>query len=100
MTTIQLETNRSSDGIERFGRLISVRPFNEKNTPAIELLVGFEKAVFSAVIRLDDPAAIPDLIKILDSVNGFSLREIGNVQLARFTSRIVPKPRSPDPQIP
>jgi hypothetical protein len=100
MSTIQLEANRSTDGIERSGRLISVRPFNEKNgNGAIEILVGFEKAIFSAVIRLDDPAAIPDLIRILDSLHGYCLKEIGNIELARFTSRIVTKPRPSEPQI-
>jgi hypothetical protein len=100
MTTIELESNRSSDGIERLGRLISVRPFNEKHgNAAIEILVSVEKAVFSAVIRLDDPAAIPGLITILDSLYGYSLKEIGNIQLARFTSRVVAKPRSSPRQI-
>jgi hypothetical protein len=100
MTTIQLEANRSTDGIERFGRLISVRSFDENNgNRAIEILVGFEKAVFSAVIRLDDAGAIPDLIKILDSLHGFCLKEIGNIELARFTSRIVVKARTSEPQI-
>ena len=45
----------SVQGIEKSGRLISVRPFSDKHRgAAIELLVGFEKAVFSTVIRLDD----------------------------------------------
>jgi hypothetical protein len=100
MTTLQVEANCSIDGIEKFGRLISVRPFNEKNgNGAIEILVGFERAVFSAVIRLDDPAAIPDLMRILDSLHGSCLKEIGNIELARFTSRIVAKPRITEPQI-
>jgi hypothetical protein len=97
MTTIELESNRSPDGIERLGTLVSVRPFNEKNgNAAIEILVSVEKAVLSAVIRLDDPAVIPDLIGILDSLYGYSLKEIGNIPLSRLTSRIVAKPRSSD----
>lgn len=100
MTTVEVEANGSTEGIERFGRLISARPFAEKNAgAAIELLVGFEKAVFSAVIRLDDPAAIPDLCKILDSFHGHSLREIGNTELARIPSRITVKLKSSEPEM-
>jgi hypothetical protein len=99
MTTIDLESNRSSEEIERSGTLMSVRPFHEKNgNAAIEIVVSVQKAVFSAVIRLDDPAVIPDLIGILDSLYGYSLKEIGNIPLARLTSRIVAKPRSSDRQ--
>jgi hypothetical protein len=70
----------SVQGIEKSGRLVSVRPFSDKDGgAAIELLVGFEKAVFSTVIRLDDSAAISDLFKVLDSLHGYSLKEIADV---------------------
>jgi hypothetical protein len=36
------------------------------------------------------------LIGILDSLYGYSLKEIGNIPLSRLTSRIVAKPRSSD----
>lgn len=92
MTTIELGASSSSEGIENYGTLISVREFPEKSgSSALELLVGFEKAVFSAVIRLDDPSAIPGLFAVLDSLHGYSLKQIGSVRLANFSSRIVAK---------
>jgi hypothetical protein len=97
MTTIEIGASRSSEGIESYGKLISVRQFPEKNGgAALELLVGFEKAVYSAVIRLDDSSAIPDLFAVLDSLHGHSLKEIGNIQLANVSSRIVEEKPSSD----
>ncbi|HWO41376.1 MAG TPA: hypothetical protein VNO43_06190 [Candidatus Eisenbacteria bacterium] len=92
MSTIESGTNQAAGEIERRGRLISVRAFKDKKSgAAIELLVGFEKAVFSAVMRLDDPGVVPDLLKILESLHGCSLLEIGNAELARISSRPVLK---------
>jgi hypothetical protein len=82
----------SVQGIEKSGRLKSVRPFQEKDGgAALELLVGFEKAVFSTVIRLDDSAAISDLFKVLDSLHGYSLKEIGDLRVLESPQIIAQK---------
>ena len=79
-------------GISRGSRLKSVRQFPDKKAgAAIELLVGFKKAIFSTVIRLDDAAAVNDLFKILDSLHGYSLETIGKTPVARLSSQIVAK---------
>jgi hypothetical protein len=93
MTAFGGEKNGSTDGIGRCGHLISVRQFTEsqKGSAAIEVLVGFEKAVFSTVIRLDEPAAVADLFTLLDSLHGYSLAHIGDLELLRSSSRIVAK---------
>jgi len=98
MSSIEREASGAAEGFERHGRLISVRAFKDKKSgAAIELLVGFEKAIFSAVMRLDDPAVVPDLLKILESLQGCSLLEIGNAELARISSRLVLKPKNGKP---
>jgi hypothetical protein len=100
MTTMEGEETESTEAIDRLGHLISVRSFTEKNRgAAIEILVDFEKKVHSAVIRLDDPTAIPDLVKVLESFRGYSLREIGNAELANLSSRIMLKRKTPEPEL-
>jgi hypothetical protein len=95
MTTIGTAASASSEGIEKYGKLKSVRQFSDRQTgAAIELIVGFEKAAFSAVIRLDDPTAIPDLYRVLGYLNGYSLQQIGDLEVAH-SSRISAK----DPQL-
>jgi hypothetical protein len=90
-TTIEPRDDGSAEGIEQYGKLRSARQFSEKNGgEAIEILVDFEKAVHSAVIRLDDPAAIADLFTLLDGLQGYSLNEIGEVELSE-SSRITVK---------
>jgi hypothetical protein len=92
MTTIAGDKNDRTDGIDQYGKLISVRQFTEpKNGAALEVLVGFEKAVFSAVLRLDEAAAIADLFTVLDSLHGYSLAQIGELELLRSSSRIAAK---------
>jgi hypothetical protein len=72
----------SVEGIDEAGRLVTARQCREKDGGnAIELLVGFEHARFSTVIRLDDPEAIPDLFKRLNPLRGFTLKEIGDIEL-------------------
>jgi hypothetical protein len=72
----------SVEGIEEAGRLVTARQCREKDGGnAIELLVGFERARFSTVIRLDDSAAIPGLFKRLNPLRGFTLKEIGDIEL-------------------
>lgn len=73
----------SVEGIEEEGRLVTARLCREKNGgSAIEILVGFEGARFSTVIRLDDPAAIHALFKNLNPLRGFTLKEIGDIELS------------------
>jgi hypothetical protein len=90
-TTIEPRDAGRAEGIEERGRLRSVRHFSEKNGgEAIEILVDFEKAVYSAVIRLDEPAAIAGLVTVLGGLQGYSLKEIGEVELSessRITAR-------------
>jgi hypothetical protein len=91
MTTIGTAASASSEGIEKYGKLKSVRQFSDhKGVAAIELIVGFEKAAFSAVIRLDDAAAIADLYTVLGCLHGYSLQQIGDLELTR-SPRILAK---------
>jgi hypothetical protein len=72
----------SVEGIEEAGRLVTARQCREKDGGnAIELLVSLEHARLSVVIRLDDPAAIPALFKRLNPLRGFTLKEIGDIEL-------------------
>jgi hypothetical protein len=90
-TTIEPRRDGSAEGIEQYGKLRSVRQFSENNGgEAIEILVDFEKAVYSAVIRLDDPAAVADLFTVLGGSQGYLLSEIGEVELSG-SSRITAK---------
>jgi hypothetical protein len=69
-------------GIERHGRLVSVRSFEDSNGhAAIEILVRIKNVVYSAVVRLDDVRIASDLFTLLDSLHGWSLKEIGDMQL-------------------
>jgi hypothetical protein len=100
MRSMEDEANESTGAIDRFGHLTSVRSFSEKNgSAAIEILVDFEKVLHSAVIRLDDPTAIPDLVKILESFRGYSLREIGDAELANLSSRIMVKRKTSETEM-
>lgn len=79
---VTIGATASAEGIEKRGRLITARQFSRKTGgAAIELLVGFEGAHYSAVIQLDDPESIPALHKKLEPLRGFSLQEIGNLEL-------------------
>jgi hypothetical protein len=92
MTTIDQGETGPTDGIERHGKLLNVRQFNEHNDgAAIEILVELQKAVYSTVLRLDESAAIADLFTLLDGLHGYSLAQIGEVELSRNTSRIIAK---------
>jgi hypothetical protein len=91
LTTIGGGETGPTDGIDRHGKLMRVRQFTEHTSgAAIEILVGFEKAVYSAVIRLDEAEAIADLFTLLDSLHGYSLVQIGEVDLSH-SSRILAK---------
>jgi hypothetical protein len=71
----------AAKGGEKACRLLSVHNFPEKDGgSALQLLVGFERTCFSTVLRLDDSAGIAGLFKRLSALQGFSLKEIGEVE--------------------
>jgi len=83
-----------------YGRLISVRLFFGKNGgPTIEPFVGCEKAIFSTVIRLDDPEAVADLFNVLDSLHGHSLKEILRLKKSDSSTARRFSPRQPQSHI-
>jgi hypothetical protein len=69
------------DRIEK-ARLATARPFTDKDgTAAIELSVALERTRFSTLLRLDDSAGIPRLSKQLNALRGFTLKEIGEMEI-------------------
>ena len=71
----------AGEGGKKGCRLLSVHYFPEKDGGfALQLVMGFERTCFSTVLRLDDSSEIPELFKKLSALQGFSLKEIGEVE--------------------
>jgi len=71
----------ADEGSEKGLRLLSVDDFPEKNGgSALQVLIGLGRTCFSTILRLDDAAGIPKLFKKLRALQGFSLKEIGEVE--------------------
>ena len=70
----------AGEGIEKDFRLLSVDDFPERDGgSSLQVLIGLGRTSFSTVLTLDDAAGIPELFKKLRAVQGFSLKEIGEI---------------------
>jgi hypothetical protein len=71
----------ADEGGKKGCRLLSVHHIPEKDGgSALQLLIGLERTCFSTVLRLDDSARIPELFRKLSTLQGFSLKEIGEAE--------------------
>ena len=65
------------------GKLVNARPFADRNgVSAIELTVAFKGVTCSTLLRLDNSAAIPKLSEQLNELRGFTLKQIGTMELS------------------
>src|ERR1043166_6529717 len=72
----------AAPGVIQQGKLVSARPFSDgTGTAAIELTVAFEGVICSTLLRLDDSALIPLLSEQLKELRGFTLKQIGEMEL-------------------
>jgi hypothetical protein len=71
----------AGEGSEKGFRLLSVHDFPEKaGGAALQVRVALGRTCFSTVLRLDDASGIPKLFKKLHALQGFSLKEIGEME--------------------
>jgi len=72
----------AAPGVIQQGKLVSARPFSDgTGTAAIELTVAFEGVSCSTLLRLDDSTFIPMLSEQLKELRGFTLKQIGEMEL-------------------
>ena len=73
--------NTSPSGVED-GKLVNARFFTDNDRVAvIELSVAFEGLRCSTLLRLDDSSSIVSLSKQLNALRGFTLKEIGDMDI-------------------
>ena len=76
-------TYPAAPGVIQQGKLVSARSFADRGSvAAIELTVAFEGVMCSTLLRLDDPALILSLSEQLNELRGFTLKQIGEMELS------------------
>ena len=65
------------------GKLASARAFSDsEGIPAIELTVSFNRTMCSTILRLDDAASTTRFAQQLNELRGFTLKQIGEMDIS------------------